>query len=154
MCKLYIIKQLINNNKMAKRNKIAAIAAMKCPRCREGDMFYAPIIQGIYKMNKECPVCKQAFELEPGFYWGAMYVGYGLSGGYMLSTVGAMLLFLNWSLEVAFAISILGGIIIFPLIARLARVIWINIYVGYDKNYVETMNKAESKNVKSALSDK
>jgi hypothetical protein len=72
----------------------------------------------------------------------------------MLSTVGAMLLFLNWSLEVAFAISILGGIIIFPLIARLARVIWINIYVGYDKNYVETMNKAESKNVKSVLSDK
>ena len=139
---------------MAKRNKIAAIASMKCPRCREGDMFYAPIIQGIYKMNKECPVCKQAFELEPGFYWGAMYVGSGLSGGYMLSTVGAMLLFLNWSLEVAFAISILGGIIIFPLIARLARVIWINIYVGYDKNYVETMNKAESKNVNSALSDK
>lgn len=139
---------------MAKRNKIAAIAAMKCPKCREGNMFYAPITQGIYKMNKECPVCKQAFELEPGFYWGAMYVGYGLSGGYMLSTVGAMLIFLNLSVEVAFAISIMGGIIIFPFIARLARVIWINIYVGYDKNYVETMNKAESKNVKTALGDK
>jgi len=135
---------------MAKRNKIAAIVAMKCPRCREGDMFNAPITQGIYKMNDECPLCKQPFELEPGFYWGAMYVGYGLSGGYMLSTVGAMLLFLNWSIEAAFAISILGGIIIFPLIARLSRVIWINIYVGYDKNIAENVNKAELKNVKDA----
>jgi uncharacterized protein (DUF983 family) len=139
---------------MAKRNKIAAIAAMKCPRCREGNMFYAPITQGIYKMNEECPVCKQAFELEPGFYWGAMYVGYGLSGGYMLSTVGAMLIFLNLSVEAAFAISIMGGIIIFPFIARLARVIWINIYVGYDKNYADKMNKAESKSVNPALDDK
>jgi uncharacterized protein (DUF983 family) len=139
---------------MAKKNKIAAIVSMKCPKCREGDMFNAPITQGIYKMNKECPVCKQAFELEPGFYWGAMYVGYGLSGGYMLSTVGAMLLFLNWSVELAFTISILGGIIIFPLIARLARVIWLNIYVGYDKNFADTLNKAESKNVEASLGDK
>ena len=139
---------------MAKKNKIAAIVSMKCPKCREGDMFNAPITQGIYKMNKECPVCKQAFELEPGFYWGAMYVGYGLSGGYMLSTVGAMLLFLNWSVELAFTISILGGIIIFPLIARLARVIWLNIYVGYDKNFANTLNKAESKNVETSLGDK
>ena len=66
----------------------------------------------------------------------------------MLSTVGAMLFFLNWSVEAAFAVSIMGGIVIFPLIARLARVIWINIYVSYDKNYVKTLNKAESKNVK------
>lgn len=139
---------------MAKKNKLAAIAAMKCPRCREGNMFYAPITQGIYKMNTECPVCKQPFELEPGFYWGAMYVGYGLSGGYMLTTVGAMLLLLNWSVEAAFAVSIIGGIIIFPFIARLARVIWINIYVAYDKNYAEKLNKAASKNVKTTLGDK
>jgi uncharacterized protein (DUF983 family) len=134
---------------MVKKNKIAAIVAMKCPRCREGNMFNAPITQGIYKMNKECPVCKQAFELEPGFYWGAMYVGYGLSGGYMLTTVGAMLMLLNWSVEAAFAISILGGLIIFPFIARLARVIWLNIHVGYDKNYVENMNKVPTKTVES-----
>jgi uncharacterized protein (DUF983 family) len=139
---------------MAKKNKIAAIVAMKCPKCREGNMFYAPITQGIYKMNKECPVCKQPFELEPGFYWGAMYVGYGLSGGYMLSTVGAMLILLNWSVEAAFAVSIMGGIIIFPLIARLARVIWLNIYVGYDKNYADRLNKGQQKNVETALGEK
>jgi uncharacterized protein (DUF983 family) len=139
---------------MAKKNKIAAIVAMKCPKCREGNMFYAPITQGIYKMNKECPVCKQPFELEPGFYWGAMYVGYGLSGGYMLSTVGAMLILLNWSVEAAFAVSIMGGIIIFPFIARLARVIWLNIYVGYDKNYADRLNKGLQKNVETALGEK
>jgi hypothetical protein len=59
-----------------------------------------------------------------------------------------MLLLLNWSVEAAFAVSILGGIIIFPFIARLARVIWINIYVAYDKNYAEKLNKDASKMLK------
>jgi hypothetical protein len=72
----------------------------------------------------------------------------------MLSTVGAMLILLNWSVEAAFAVSIMGGIIIFPFIARLARVIWLNIYVGYDKNYADRLNKGQQKNVETALGEK
>ncbi len=132
---------------MAKKNKLVAMLKMKCPRCHEGNMFDAPITEGIYKMNKECPVCNQSFELEPGFYWGAMYIGYGLSGGYMLSTVGILLLVFNWSVEAAFLLSILGGIVIFPLIARLARAIWLHIYVGYDAKFDPQTNNNEKKSV-------
>jgi uncharacterized protein (DUF983 family) len=139
---------------MAKKSKVAAIVSMKCPRCHQGNMYSAPISQGIYKMHKECTVCKQPFELEPGFYWGAMYVGYALSGGYMLSTVGILILALNWSVEGAFAVSILGGLFIFPLIARLARAVWLHIYVGYDKKYDPTINKLPLDNVTAALEDK
>jgi uncharacterized protein (DUF983 family) len=139
---------------MARKNKLAAIVGMKCPRCHEGNMFNAPITEGIYKMNKECPVCKQPFELEPGFYWGAMYVGYGLSGGYMLSTVSLMLFFFNFSVEAAFAVSILGGLFIFPLIARLARAVWLHIYVGYDEKFAPKVNKEAHRNVKPALEEK
>jgi uncharacterized protein (DUF983 family) len=143
-----------NSNIMAKKNKLVAMAAMKCPRCHEGNMFNAPITEGIYKMNQECPVCKQSFNLEPGFYWGAMYIGYALSGGYMLSTVGLMLLAFNWSVEAAFAVSIVGGIFIFPFIARLARAVWLHIYVGYDEKFAPEYNKGLHKNVKAALEEK
>jgi hypothetical protein len=30
-------------------------------------------------MNKECPVCGQDFEVEPGFYYGSMYISYALT---------------------------------------------------------------------------
>ncbi len=145
---------LLNYSLMARKNKLAVIVGMKCPRCHQGDLFSAPITQGIYKMHKECPVCKQSFELEPGFYWGAMYVGYALSGGYMLSTVGLLLLVFNWTVEGAFAVSIMGGLFIFPFIARLARAVWLNIYVGYNKKYDPNINKEPLNNVKAALEDK
>jgi len=139
---------------MSKRSKLAAIVGLKCPRCREGNMYSAPITQGIYKMHKECPVCKQAFELEPGFYWGAMYVGYGLSASYMLSTVSIFILALGWSVNGAFAVSILGGIFIFPFIARLARAAWLHIYVSYDENYAQKLNKEATKTVKASIGEK
>ena len=70
--------------------------------------------------------------MEPGFYWGAMYVGYGLSSGYMLSAM--MLLIFGFGLTVnqSFVIAILGAIVIVPMVARLARSIWIHIYVRYN----------------------
>ena len=133
---------------MPNKNKRTAILTMKCPRCYEGDMYSAPITKGIYKMHKECPVCHQPYELEPGFFWGAMYVGYGLSAGYMLTSVAIMILGFGWSINLAFLISILGGIVIFPLVARLARTIWIHIYVAYDKNFTREQNNHKENTVK------
>jgi hypothetical protein len=137
---------------MAKRGKIAAIAQNKCPRCHEGDMFKTPITGGkIYDMYENCTECGQLFEIEPGFYWGAMYIGYGLSGGYMLTVVTALIVGLGWSTEAAFLVAILGGVVILPVIARLARSIWIHIYVGYDPEWKEKLNNRNQKNVKTAV---
>jgi uncharacterized protein (DUF983 family) len=125
---------------MSKKSKLGAILNMKCPRCHEGNLYSAPITEGIYKMPKVCPHCKQNFEPEPGFYWGAMYVGYGLSASYMLSTVSIFLLGFNLSVNMSFVISILGGIFIFPFVARLSRSIWIHINVGYNEKYAGNLN--------------
>ena len=52
----------------------------KCPRCRSGKMFTHPIYSTKFSsMYSNCPVCGQDFEIEPGFYWGAMYVSYGFT---------------------------------------------------------------------------
>lgn len=54
--------------------------ASKCPKCRVGKMF----VGNTYgfrrqRMNDICPYCGFRFEIEPGYFYAAMYVSYGLS---------------------------------------------------------------------------
>lgn len=118
-----------------KGTKLYSITRFKCPRCHEGDLYKTPLasMQGIYNMNEKCPNCAQDFEKEPGFYWGAMYIGYALSSGYMLSAMLICLFVLDFSTNQSFATAIAGALIILPIVARLARAIWINIYVKYGR---------------------
>jgi uncharacterized protein (DUF983 family) len=53
----------------------------KCPQCRKGDLFTHSLtsITKFNIMNNACPHCGVRLEPEPGFYQGAMYVGYALS---------------------------------------------------------------------------
>lgn len=117
-----------------KGSKLYSIFRFKCPRCHEGDLYKTPLasMQGIYNMHEHCPKCNQPFEMEPGFYWGAMYIGYGLSSAYMLTAMVIFIFVFDLSVNQSFAAAIAGGLIIVPIVARLARAIWININVKYD----------------------
>ncbi|MGH1334959.1 MAG: DUF983 domain-containing protein [Aureispira sp.] len=95
-------------------------------------------MQGIYNMHESCSSCGQRFQMEPGFYWGAMYIGYGLSSGYMLTAMITCLFLFDLSVNQSFAAAIIGGIFIVPIVARLARAIWINIYVKYNSNAISS----------------
>lgn len=118
-----------------KGSKLYSIFNFKCPRCHEGDLYKSSLasLQGIYNMHDKCPKCQQDFQKEPGFYWGAMYIGYGLSSGYMLSGMILSIFVLGLTVNQSMALTIFGGILIVPIVARLARAIWINIYVKYRK---------------------
>lgn len=62
----------------APNSTVLAMLGQKCPRCHQGNMF----THGMYnlahytEMPLACPVCGLAFEPEPGFYIGAMYISY------------------------------------------------------------------------------
>nr|WP_294896922.1 DUF983 domain-containing protein [uncultured Pedobacter sp.] len=65
---------------MAETPKLQAMINAKCPRCRRGDMF----INSMYgfssqKMHEHCPKCNVRYELEPGYFYAAMYISYGLN---------------------------------------------------------------------------
>lgn len=62
------------------RSKLAAVAQSKCPRCREGNMFEGRVY-GLrkQKMHEVCPNCDFQFEIEPGYFYAAMYVSYAFS---------------------------------------------------------------------------
>jgi ribosomal protein S27AE len=103
----------------------------KCPRCHEGNLFdnpnpYNP--KQILDMPKQCPKCKQAFFLEPGFYFGAMYVSYGLSvliG--LIAFVIASVLF-KLSLNNASIVTTLVLLLVLPYEIRLSRAIWLALF--------------------------
>jgi uncharacterized protein (DUF983 family) len=96
----------------------------KCPRCQSGKMFSKPAFSSKFtEMFNECPVCKLHFEIEPGFYWGAMYVSYAISCAILIILGGATLILLDdpdfW---VYMAIIIPAFILASPLTYRYARI--------------------------------
>ncbi len=120
---------------------IWAALRWKCPHCHEGDMFKTSPLEGIYNMHKECPKCHQPFELEPGFYWGAMYVGYALSSGYMLGGFAICIFLFGLTVGQSFFLLVGLGIFLIPWIARTARALWIRLHVGYDKDAIAKYTK-------------
>jgi len=105
----------------------------KCPRCYQGDLFPT---DGFMTMHKNCSHCKQEYVIEPGFYWGAMYVAYGLSGGMCLILAAILFIgFKQWSTSTNMTIIILVALVSSPFVFKLARAVWIYAFVKHDPKY-------------------
>lgn len=115
-------------------SKLYSITAFKCPKCHQGDLFEGPAFNThtAFKMKPHCDNCGQRYVLEPGFYWGAMYVAYGLASGFLLVTFGILFFVFGLSWKLAFAIDVILIALLYVLVFRLSRSIWINIYVNYN----------------------
>ena len=135
---------------LKKGTKLYSIAAIKCPRCQEGDMFRSPILPKfrLFDMHDNCPVCKQSFNLETGFYWGAMYISYIYSSGALLIIAGICFLILHLTLIPSLIAMTVAAVIGFAPNARLSRVTWINFFVDYDATCA--VNNAANYNEKSS----
>ena len=67
-------------------SKSFAIIHAKCPKCRRGDLFSTSMYGlKVQKMNDHCPHCGLRFEIEPGYFYAAMYVSYALNVAEMVS---------------------------------------------------------------------
>ena len=65
---------------MPQTPKSWAMLHAKCPRCRRGNMFQGGMYSfGTNKINDYCPHCGMRFEIEPGYFYAAMYVSYALN---------------------------------------------------------------------------
>ena len=71
---------------MAKTSKFVAIATSKCPKCRRGDVFSGTLYGfNFQETNERCSHCGMKFEIEPGYFYGAMYVSYAFVVAEMLN---------------------------------------------------------------------
>ena len=61
-------------------SKLYAIVHCKCPHCRRGDIFTGSMYGWNIQHTKEiCGHCAQRIEIEPGYFYAAMYVSYAMN---------------------------------------------------------------------------
>ncbi len=80
-----------------------------------------------------CSECGQAFEPEPGFYTGGMYVNYGFT--VVLTAIAFLVLEILLSVPayVFFSVYIAVLLLIGPFMFRYSRVVYLYMFVHYDK---------------------
>ncbi|NEM97685.1 DUF983 domain-containing protein [Pontibacter burrus] len=120
---------------MSKKNSVLyGIAAARCPRCREGEMFTGALYSAKFAdMHKQCPCCGQWYEPEPGFYYGAMYVSFAINVAIFLVSLFILYQFVE-EVTMAMMIGVVAVVVIglLPVIYRLSRVLWIYMFVRYE----------------------
>lgn len=118
-----------------KPSLLKSIFQCKCPRCRQGDMFLRGELFNPAKfsvMNKNCSYCGQSFEPEPGYYFGAMFISYGINTALFISVwVGLYMFKEDYSLTLLLTLLGVAAIIFLPFIYRISRSIWIAIFVRF-----------------------
>lgn len=120
--------------------KLYSILFGVCPKCHQESMYVNKnpyVLSEVIKMHETCSHCKTKYEIEPSFFYGSMYVSYGVGIAFAVAAFIISYNILEFSLTVAF-IAIAATLIGFaPIIMRLSRNIWINIFMSYDKNLVK-----------------
>jgi uncharacterized protein (DUF983 family) len=117
-----------------KETKLYSILNNRCPRCHEGHFFESdnPFAWKKFdKMHHRCPKCEENFEIETGFYYGAMYVSYGLTVVFGILTYLLFTQLFGLNNYLFILIFTLLVIALMPLFYRTSRLIWINIFIKY-----------------------
>jgi len=114
---------------------ISSILLGKCPRCRKGNLFVDKNpyhFKNLSKMHATCPCCQMATEPEPGFYYGAMYVSYGLGVSVFIANFILLVLVFPVPDFVFIATNTLLLLSLWPFIFRIARMVYLNLFEKYD----------------------
>lgn len=112
---------------------LSNIVSCKCPNCGQAYVFknQNPYnLTQLADMHKNCPSCGKSFEREPGFYFGAMYVSYGITSGIVI--VFALLFRWMFTMPIPALIGLIALVILstFPLIFRWSRMIWLSWFIN------------------------
>ena len=124
-----------------KGNKLYSIFTGACPKCHQEGMYINknPFSIGeTLKMHDRCSHCQTKYKIEPSFFYGAMYVSYavGIIFAFIAFTVSFGIF--DSGRNIAFLSIILTLVVCLPIILRLSRNIWINLFMHYDKTSVKS----------------
>jgi hypothetical protein len=122
-------------------NRLLSMLGMKCPNCHTGNMYTNrniwPLNQ-LLDMPERCPVCNQKYEIEPGFWYGTGYVSYAISVGliFIMAILYALTVGFSWkdnSIYMFVGVMIAALIVFQPWIMRYSRVLYLYVFVKYQK---------------------
>lgn len=123
------------------KSVLGKVVKMKCPHCGKGHLF---VNESAFSFNKlgqvksECSECGTNFNPEPGFYFGAAYVSWGLTVAMWVAILVALktldaigvLEFGFLTHPKTFLLTGIGfTIVLFPLLFKLSRSIWATSFI-------------------------
>ena len=104
-----------------------------CPRCRKGKMFVEPFQLGDpLAMNDRCSHCNLKMEPEPGFYFGAMFISYGISSFFLLLPTLLLVFYFKWTVFAAISFTLFLAAISYMRFLRGSRALYLHLMVKYD----------------------
>ncbi|TDD93762.1 DUF983 domain-containing protein [Flavobacterium cellulosilyticum] len=123
---------------LKKGSKLNSILTGTCPRCQNESMYLDknPLhFSKLLKMNEKCSHCGLKYQIEPSFFYGAMYVSYGLNVALGIAAFIVSYVILKSSIKTSFIAIMVSNIVLFPFVLRWSRNIYINMFVSYDKKF-------------------
>jgi len=116
----------------------SSVLNLRCAKCRKGQMF-VPVKQfnDWFKMHDDCPRCKTHLYMEPGFYWGAMYVSYTICSGLCFGLFLLAYFGFGWTLTGSFVFLTILVMLSSPYVYRLSRCIWFSAFTRYDPSILK-----------------
>lgn len=115
---------------LARNMRVINLFRGKCPKCESGKVFKSKgmILFGrMPVMNTTCPNCKHKFEIETGFFFGAMFVSYAMA---VAEAIGVFLIAFNFTksaLLLVFIIAVVSVLMSFVNL-RYSRMIWMYLF--------------------------
>ncbi len=114
-------------------SKLQAILGTKCPRCRTGEIFKFPFskLSRFTETRDNCLVCGLKYEVEPGFFFGAMYISYAFTVAIMIAAFVAVFVLGNDPPLWVYLVTIItANLLSVPLMFRYARVLMLHWFSG------------------------
>ena len=122
---------------LKKGSKLYSILTGTCPKCHRENMYINKNPYNLaetMKMHERCSHCGTRYKMEPNFFFGAMYVSYGVA-----VAVGILIFLVAYfafgaKIKSAFIAIFVGLIALMPWVTRVSRNIYINMFIDYDPN--------------------
>lgn len=121
----------MENKEQHERSAWGSIMGCKCPRCREGDIFINKYSYsyGFGKMHDYCPSCGFKYDMEQGFFYGAMYISYAIG----VTITVPLVILLTWLTDLTIfqkTMICMGSLVLLlPVMFRYSRSAWLHIFV-------------------------
>lgn len=125
-------------------SKFSAVLHAKCPHCRRGDIFTGSAYGfNIQHTKDNCAHCGQRFEIEPGYFYAAMYVSYAMNVAEMIAVGIATYILsgnnLDYNTLWLYIGTIIGAsLLLSPLNYRYSRVLllhWLSPKIKYEAHF-------------------
>lgn len=123
---------------LKKVSTLNSILTGTCPKCHQESMYVEKNpykLNDLYKMNETCSHCHTRYLIEPSFFYGAMYVSYGLTVAIGVAIFVMSNVIIGFPVKPTFIAIVVGILVLMPVTARLARNIYIAMFIHYDENW-------------------